>query len=470
MLAQLAELIHPEHDVVQAWRLSGGLASELERQGKRTLTFPSAAIVDHLSASSVANRSEACLRGITSRLCTGEYLFSGVRWLEIPRAGSSHGAPRRIGILTLSDRVVHAALKQVLEPMVDHRFVDDSFGFRAARSVTGALDRALHLLNARHRTTAPFRYLARLDVADCFETLQHQRLLQEVSGATADAAVLQILGNALRATGMVRGRWWWRRPAGVVQGSSLSPLLCNLYLHGVDLELARASHDGARWRLLRYADDMLLLADSRRSCRQGVARIAAALRARGQSLRRSKTQVTTARDGASWLGVDIRLGAADQRYHYLIPTSRLEAMRERIAEMTVPPSERIDPAAFDMGRWLGSINEQMMDWWHAYRYAENGLFVFKQIDEFAVERVGELLPSVMGRTWRQVKDEHQVRLPRGFLSWKIQGVTLTLLSSLPPHSPHFLSRPPLWQMRPKAAAPSAPPSARPSGNGRAWVE
>jgi hypothetical protein len=112
--------------------------------------------------------------------------------------------------------------------------------------------------------------------------------------------------------------------------------------------------------------------------------------------------------------------------------------------MTEPPNARIDAAAFDLGCWIGSINEQLRDWWQAYMHAENARAVFQALDERAFDRLGNLLRAVTGARQRRLYDQYCRRLPRGFRTWQVGGTQLTVVSSLAPRNPTQLTRRPAW--------------------------
>src|SRR5262249_5495313 len=159
------------------------------------------------------------------------------------------------GILNLRDRVVQAALKQVLEPALEPVFLPGSFGFRPGRSVAGALSEAVRLLSSSADGVMPFRAALALDVANCFDTVDHETLQQGLARLIFERPLLNLLDRVLRAGGTEAGWWWRRRWCGLVQGSALSPLLCNLALHPLDqalAELGRSTQKGVV--ALRYAD------------------------------------------------------------------------------------------------------------------------------------------------------------------------------------------------------------------------
>lgn len=269
---------------------------------------------------------------------------------------------------------------------------------------------------------------------------------------------------------------FWRRSRGLVQGSSLSPLLCNLALHPLDVavrELGRSTQEGVC--ALRYADDLLLLARDERLADRGIRCVRQVLGGL-QLLRTPVARATSITQGVEWLGVRLqprlhRWGGRT-RIGYVVPDAKVESMLERLTEMTVPPCDRIDGAAFNLGRWITSINEQLRDWREAYQFADNASEVFRVVDEHCRERVAELLLSVTGVRRAQLAAQFRARLPRGFWTWEVPGARLVVLSSLAPRHPCFLTRRPAWMERglvevQQPAAPPAPVLALPAPEQRA---
>ncbi|HPM82089.1 MAG TPA: hypothetical protein PLF81_15385, partial [Candidatus Anammoximicrobium sp.] len=111
---------------------------------------------DGLTVRDVAPRRERWLGQLSGKLYRGEYRPSPPRWVDVPK-GDGRGV-RRLGILTVEDRVVHAAWKQVLEPALEPAFSPNSFGFRPGRSVPGALEAAVRMLSASVGAELPFAY------------------------------------------------------------------------------------------------------------------------------------------------------------------------------------------------------------------------------------------------------------------------------------------------------------------------
>lgn len=417
---------------------------------------------DGVTADEAAGQLATWLARIADDLLHHRYRFLAPRWVEIPKPNKP-GQFRRLGILALRDRVVLAACKQVLEPVLDPVFLAESFGFRPGHSVPGALEEAVRRLSPRPGGEIPFPYAVHLDVADCFDTVDHRLLLGELTRHVSDGDLLRLVEQALQTGGTTVGQLFWRRSRGLVQGSSLSPLLCNLALHPLDLalrDLGRSTQEGV-WGL-RYADDLLLLARDERLADRGIRCVRQVLGGLQQQLRTPVAAATSISQGVEWLGVRLqprqhRWGGRT-RVGYVVPDAKVESMLERLTEMTVPPCDRIDGAAFNLGRWITSINEQLRDWREAYQFADNAAEVFRVLDEHCRERVGELLLSVTGVRRVQLGPRFRARLPRGFWTWEVPAARLVVLSSLAPRNPCFLTRRPAWMERGLVEEPKPAPA------------
>jgi group II intron reverse transcriptase/maturase len=415
---------------------------------------------DGMTVADVSRQGPSWLTRLADELFRCRYHPGEVRWIEIPKPNKP-GQVRRLGILTLRDRVVLTAFRQVLEPVLEPVFLPTSFGFRPGRSVPAALAEAVRLLTPRSSEPPPFTFAVHLDVADCFDTIDHALLLAELNRHVGDAELLRLLEQFLVAGGVSVNRLWWKRRRGLVQGSSLSPLLCNLALHPLDLALADLGevHEGGL-AVLRYADDLLLLARDARLAERGLACTRKVLSRLQQQLRQPVAVPSAIQQGVDWLGATLRPRVqpwtTQTSFGYAVPDRKVTDMLARLSEMTTPPSEKIDAGAFNLGRWLVSINDQLRDWRQAYLYADNAPEVFRALDDHCRFRVAELLASVTGQRRGQVWSQYRVRLPRGFSTWQVPGARLTVLSSLAPHCPGNLIRRPAWM-----SASALPPAEEP---------
>lgn len=426
--------------------------------------------LDGATAAAIRPRVQSWLSQLSADLARGTYRPTPPRWVDVPKEPGSVKM-RRLGILTIRDRVVHAAVKQVLEPILEPVFSPDSYGFRPGRSVPGALDQVTRQLAADGPESLPFHYAWRTDVRNCFDTIDHQLLLQRLGKCTSDERALELIRSLAQAGGACRGWLWFRRWVGLVQGSALSPLLCNFYLDRLDQSLAELGRrTGGGVRAFRYADDLLVVAATRFTAGRAQACARRTLGGLRQELSESKSSLGRILQGVEWLGVRIvprpNRWTGRLEFAYVVPDGKVFKMLQRIDEMTVPPSARLDAGVFDLGRWLASLNEQLRDWWQAYMYADNAEAVFRALDERTQDRVGELLHHVTGKRRGVLLREHAARLPRGFTSWEAGGVKLTVLSSLAPRRPRCLIGHPPWMWiagNGKSSPPPRPANGRQTG-------
>ena len=244
---------------------------------KRVRSNRGAAGVDHQSVEAFERHAEKYLDGLHRELREGRYRPSAVRRQWIPKPGTSQQRP--LGIPTVRDRIVQSALRQVLEPIWEVKFADQSYGFRPGRSCKDALRRVDELLHDG------FSWVVEADIQSYYDSIDQGRMMAEVTKEVADGKVLGLV-EALLQQPVMEDASRWTPDEGIPQGSTVGPLLANVYLHPVDEAMVRAGH-----QLIRYADDQVILCKTEPEAQQALARLREELTRRGLTLHPEKTRV-----------------------------------------------------------------------------------------------------------------------------------------------------------------------------------
>jgi group II intron reverse transcriptase/maturase len=197
--------------------------------------------VDGVTIEDFGSRLREELNQLKEELESWRYKPSPVRRVEIPKPGGK--GIRLLGVPTVRDRVVHATLKELLEPIFEPLFSTHSYGFRPRRSQRHAVEAA------RQIVAGGKPYVVDIDLSKFFDRIHHDRLISRVSQQIGDRRILRLIGQLLRSGIMANGMV---TPSleGAVQGSPLSPLLSNIVLDELDKELERRGLE-----FCRFADD-----------------------------------------------------------------------------------------------------------------------------------------------------------------------------------------------------------------------
>jgi RNA-directed DNA polymerase len=232
--------------------------------------------VDHVTIEQFKLDWEAQLERLERALKDGTYQPQAVRRVYIPKPGSREKRP--LGVPSVRDRTVEAALRHVMEPIFEQRFADRSYGFRPGRGCKDALREVDRLLRAGSR------HVVEADWKSYFDSIPWGKLMERVEEQIADGRVLALV-KAFLSQGVMEGGRLWEAKEGTPQGGVISPLLANIYLDALDRYMAEKGHN-----MVRYADDLVILCQSQEQAQAALAELWAWSEEAGLTLHPDKTR------------------------------------------------------------------------------------------------------------------------------------------------------------------------------------
>lgn len=351
------------------------------------------------------------LHDLRAQLKTGAFRAAPVRERKIPKPGGS-GRLRSLGIPTVSDRVVQAALKLVLEPIFEADFEPVSYGFRPMRRAQDAV------AEIQRYGTFGYRWVLDADIEACFDTIDHVALMDRVRARVKDKRVLGLVKAFLKAgilTELGERRDTW---TGTPQGGILSPLLANIALSALDEHLhgpwkpggTMSTKDGrARrrakglptWRVIRYADDFVVLVHGTQAdteaLREDVARVLAPI---GLRLSAAKTRIVHMSEGFDFLGFHIqwrRKRGTDKWYVYTFIGDRaIRSVKAKIRALTRRTSQQ------DLRYVLIRLNQITRGWANYFKHAV-AKHTFDTLAAFTWHRVVTMVRVRRRWGWKDVR-------------------------------------------------------------------
>lgn len=248
------------------------------------------------------------LKNLADELLRGRYRPRQPRWIEVPK---SNGKMRRLSILCVRDRIVQQALLLVLAPLWDKHFAPCSYAYRHGKSAHQAVKAVEEALSAGRV------WVLDADIESFFDSVPHENLFSLLNEWLPDERVRSWLQICVSGVSPLSNK-------GLAQGAPLSPLLANLYLHRFDITLLQANY-----RLIRYADDFVVLCPTREQAEEALRMSERLLKGLGLSLNAEKTRIVHRDDGFTFLGyVFTRDGKRPSEEAILSLNSRLSATND----------------------------------------------------------------------------------------------------------------------------------------------
>jgi RNA-directed DNA polymerase len=337
-----------------------------------------------------AEQKDRRLPALQSKLRNGEYQPQPAKRVWIPKLGSRELRP--LGIPPVENRVVEMAVRQVIEPIFEQTFAEQSYGFRPGRGAKDALRRVQQLLNAGQM------WVVDADVKGYFDNIPQDKLLAEVAEHISDGAVLELIRRFLKQGMMESGKDWQPTETGTPQGAVISPLLANIYLNPLDHLMAQQG-----WQMVRYADDFIILCASAEAAQTALSAVRQWMEQAGLTLHPTKTRIVNASEpgGFDFLGYHFERGYRWPRKKSLDKLK--EALRDKTKRTRSDSAEDI----------IADINRSLRGWMKYFQHSH--WTTFKPLDQWIRQRLRSILRKRHKLNGRARGRDHQ-RWPNDFFA------------------------------------------------------
>lgn len=354
----------------------------LERAWEKVRSNAGGSGVDRVTIERFAKDCPRGLLDLKEQLRQASYQPLPVKRVWIPKPGASEERP--LGIPAVRDRIVQTALRMVIEPIFEHRFAEQSYGFRPGRGCKDALRRVQTLLNEG------CTWIVDADLKSYFDTIPKDRLMSRVEERIADSRVLSLVRGYLDQAVMEELVRYEPTGRGTPQGAVISPLLANIYLDPLDRLLAQAGV-----QMVRYADDFVLLCRSEEAAKAALARVQTWVEENGLTLHPEKTRIVDATQpgGFDFLGYHFERGQRWPR------RKALDRLKDKVREHTPRTSGE------SMEATIVRLNQVLRGWYGYFQHSRRT--TFPALDGYIRNRLRAILRKRTGRHGRARRLDQQ---------------------------------------------------------------
>ena len=401
---------------------TNGVGEHSFRLYSKLMRLSSPAGVDGVTVERFERNLDERLSRLQQALRDGSFQPQAIRRVEIPKAD---GGMRGLGIPSVVDRVAQAAVLETIEPIFEHAFDDASYGFRPGRSCKDALRAVQQGLDEG------LCHIVDADLQRYFDTIPHAKLMSRVFHYIKDGSVLDLIERFVKAK--VTGELGTRRPEqGTPQGAVLSPLLANLYLHPLD-QLLRASG----YRLVRYADDFVVMCSSQASAVKALELIQVWVVQAGLALHPEKTRLADLTQHGGYIDfLGYRFERHNDKLRRRIKPKKLTALKAKIKALTPRSS------GTSMAEIIRRLNETLRGVFEYFKHVStlgrHGATELDLLDGRVRFRLRRLLGKRCARllSGRSLKS-HQQWSNQYFHDLGLYSLHVARLSFMRPHSGHI---------------------------------